>query len=262
MRRFVILVLAAAILAGCASSGGTERRPNSSAIPGPSSPLYPLTLMRQGSVLLQQGRYDEALKRFEKARELQPENATVYNMIGLCHLRKGELSQALSAFDKALELVPTFSDALNNRGMVYLAMGQYHMAEVDFLAVLADGTYPHRKEVYYNLGMTEFAKGELGAAEENFRKAAAPPKPVFEALLRLAEVAQKQGRLEDAEAILDQARLDFPDRLEARVELARILILEGKQDQAREHLEAVIEAEPGSDLGRRAKELMDGMTGS
>ncbi len=262
MRRFLILLLATATLVGCASSGGPARASNNSETPAPSSPLYPLTLMRQGSVLLQQGRYDEALKRFEKARDLQPENATVYNMIGLCHLRKGELSQALSAFDRALELVPTFSDALNNRGMTYLAMGQYRMAEVDFLAVLADTTYPHRKEVYYNLGMTEFGKGDLGAAEENFRKAAAPPRPVFEALLRLAEVMEKQGRLDEAEAVLDQARLDFPDRPEARLELARILILEGKNEAAREHLQAVMEAAPDSSLANRAKELLDGISGS
>lgn len=261
MRRFAILILASVVLVGCASSGGTGSKADSSATPEASSPLYPLTLMRQGSVLLQRGRFDEALKRFEKAREIQPQNATVYNMIGLCHLRNGELPQAMQAFDKSLDLVPTFSDALNNRGMTYLEMKQYRMAEVDLLAVLADSTYPHRKEVYYNLGMTELGKGDLNGAEENFRKAAEPPKPVFEALLRLAEVAQRQGKLDEAEAILERARLEFPARVEARLSLGRLLLIQGRRDEAKEQLDAVIEAAPSSDLAESARKLLEAGSG-
>ncbi|MEJ2583289.1 MAG: hypothetical protein P8127_16930, partial [Acidobacteriota bacterium] len=95
--------------------------------------------------------------------------------------------QALENFNQALELVPLFTDARNNRGATYLAMGQLHLAEVDFVAVLGDSTYPHAKQVNYNLGLTYLERSQHGAAEEAFRQAIIPPKPVFDAYLRLAE---------------------------------------------------------------------------
>ena len=256
MRRFAILSLAVLLLWGCASSGSKPEVAETSTEVTPSDPLYPLTLMREGSVLLQQGRYEEARKKFEKAQKLQPTNATIYNMIGLCYLRQGRLSDALHAFDKALELVPSFSNALNNRGLTYLAMKQYRMAEVDFLAVLADVTYPHRKEVYYNLGMTQLGRGDLRAAEENFRKAIVPPRAVFEAYLRLAEIFQKQGRLDDAIRMLEDARLEFPDRVEARLELGKLQLATGRTEEARENLQAVIDAAPSSEMAAQAKDLL------
>jgi len=258
MRRIaaLALIVTVAVSWGCASSKNEGELVQTSSEITPSDPLYPLTLMREGSMLLQQGRYDDALKQFEKARKLQPTNATVYNMIGLCYLRKGQFHEALKAFDHALELIPSFSDALNNRGLTYLAMKQYRMAEVDFLAVLADVTYPHRKEVYYNLGMTQLGRGDLRAAEENFRKAIVPPRAVFEAYLRLAEIFQKQGRLDDAIRMLEDARLEFPDRVEARLELGKLQLATGRTEEARENLQAVIDAAPSSEMAAQAKDLL------
>ncbi len=262
MRRYIALMLAIAVLGGCASSGNGPEVAETTTEVTPADPLYPLTLMREGSVLLQQGRYDEALKKFEKARSLQPTNATIYNMIGLCYLRQARLSDALHAFDKALELVPSFSDALNNRGLTYLAMKQYRMAEVDFLAVLADVTYPHRKEVYYNLGMTQLGRGDYRTAEENFRKAIVPPRAVFEAYLRLAEIFEQQGRLDEAIRMLEDARLEFPERVEARLALGRLQLATGKVKEARENLKAVIDAAPASDMAKQAEELLAGAGGN
>lgn len=222
-----------------------------------SDPLYSLTLMRQGLVLMQQGRYDEALERFTQADKIAPGNATNYNMIGLCHLRQGRFDQALAQFDRALERVPLFTDARNNRGATYLAMGQYHLAEVDFIAVLGDSTYPHTKQVHYNLGLTYLERGQLGAAEENFRRAITLPNPVFDAYLRLAELAQRQGELDRSKALLEEAKVQFPERSEVSLELGKTLILMGRDDEARPYLEEVIANEPDSDLATSARNLLD-----
>ena len=219
-------------------------------------PLGSLTMMRQGLVLMQQGRYEEALQRFAEADRIAPGNATNYNMMGLCHLRLGQFDEALAQFNHALEVVPLFTDARNNRGATYLAMGQYHLAEVDFVAVLGDSTYPHSKQVHYNLGLTYLDRGQLGAAEENFRKAIALPDPVYDAYLRLAELAQRQGELSRAKALLEEAKLEFPERIELSLELGRVLILMGQDDEARPYLEEVIANEPGSDLAASAKTLL------
>jgi tetratricopeptide (TPR) repeat protein len=219
-------------------------------------PLYSLTLMRQGLVFMQQGRYDDALVKFNEADVIAPGNATNYNMIGLCYLRKGDLNQALEKFDEALRLLPNFTDARNNRGATYLAMGQFHLAEVDFVAVLGDSTYPYAKQVHYNLGLTYMDRGHVGSAEENFRRAIALPNPVFDAFLRLAELAQQQGELERAKALLEEAKLEFPERIEVSLELGRVLTLMGRDDEARPYLEQVIADSPDSESADSARTLL------
>jgi Tfp pilus assembly protein PilF len=258
----VHLLASLLLLTSCASSGKAGQ---SSSKQGSTSqnnklentdPLYSITLMRQGSILMQQGRYDLALDRFQQADRIAPGNATVHNMIGLCYLRTGQYDLALQSFNTALELVPGFTDARNNRGATYMAMGQYHMAEVDFIAVLGDSTYPHRKEVYFNLGMTYLQRGQMGAAEENLRKSIILPNPVFDGYLALAQLAQRQGEMDLARNILEEARLEFPDRFEVSLELGKLLMLMGEEDEARPLLEEVIAADPSSEAADSARTLL------
>jgi len=257
------LLLPFLLVSSCASAGTSDKKAKAAKSSDTKAqpktrtdPLYSITLMRQGSVLMQQGRFEEAIEQFEQADRLAPGNATVYNMMGLCHLRMGEFDKALVSFTEALVLVPGFTDAANNRGATYMAMGQYNMAEVDFMAVLANSTYPHRKQVYYNLGLTYLQRGHLGAAEENFRKAIILPNPVFDAFLVLAQLAQRQGETDLARSLLEEARLEFPDRYEASFELGKLLMLTGHESEARPHLERVIASDPYSETADTARALL------
>ncbi len=262
-----MLAIVAAI-GGCAGSGSTQSSQSSKSKTnaastskdtnsGPQDPLYSLTLMRQGSLLLQQGQYADALARFEQAEQVAPGNATVYNMIGVCHLRTTTYDQALTAFNTALELAPSYTDARNNRGATYLSLGQLRLAEVDFLAVLGDSTYPHRYRVYYNLGTTYRQQGRLGAAEENLQKAVTAPFPVYEAYVELADIVLEQGRAQEAIDLLEEAHLKFPERTEASFELGRMLMEIGRTDEARPYLDEVIAKQPGSEMARQAAVLLD-----
>ena len=219
-------------------------------------PLAAQSLMRQASVFMQQGRYEEAITRFREAETANPGNATVYNMIGLCHLSLEQYDKALESFDHALQLIPGFTDARNNRGSTYLALQQFRMAEVDFIAVLSDSTYPHRLKVFYNLGITYFSRGQIGAAKENFEKAIAGKPPVFEAYLRLAEISRMQSRIESAMDLLEEARLKFPERIEGALAYGRLLLEAGRAAEARPYLEDVIASDPGSAMADEARELL------
>jgi tetratricopeptide (TPR) repeat protein len=257
MRRALAALLLLAPLVGCTSSGAKAKTPPPDRTHD-EDPLYWSTLLRQGSALLQQRRFSEALARFEEARRLAPTNPTVHNMIGICHMQMSEFDQAVSAFDEALELAPSFTDPRNNRGSAYLALGKNSLAEIDFLGVIADTTYAHLWEAYYNLGMAQLQQGRLAAAEECFRRAAYSPNPVFPAYLRLAEIAERQGRPEAALGILEEARLKHPDRIEVALELGRLLTRMGRVDEARPHLESVISADPSSALADQARALLAG----
>jgi type IV pilus biogenesis/stability protein PilW len=240
------------LLGGCASGG---RKPGT--VPLNRNPsLYAFTLQNEGSGFFQQGRYQEALERFKKAESIQPGNATVHNMIGLCYMRLDQLDQALASFSQALSLAPAFTNARNNRGAVYMALEQYQLAEVDFAAVLGDSTYPHRWQAFFNLGMVYLQRGQLGAAEENLRRAATAPLPVFDAFLRLADIARELGKQREAESWLMEARLKFPERVEASLQLGMLLAELGREDEARRYLEEVISSDASSELAEQARTLL------
>ena len=263
MNRLVVVVSLSclSVVTACASSSAASKQPSANAAPdkkntSADAPLKSLTYMRQGSVLRQQGRYQEALESFQVADRIAPGNATNLNMIGLCYLNLSQPDKALQAFDQVLQLVPTFTDARNNRGATYLMMNQYHLAEVDFIAVLADSTYPHRRQAYYNLGITYLKRGKPGAAEENFRKSITPPSPVFDGFLQLAQLAQQQGEPEQALVFLREAKLEFPDRTEIAFELGKLLLIMGDEEEARPYLEQVVSDSPDSNEAATARTLL------
>jgi len=253
MKKAFVLLFVVGLLAGCASTK-TPKEPTVNK----DNPIYSLVLMREGSQLLQQGKYEEGLKKFNEANQVAPGNATTENMIGLCYLNLSQYDKALAAFNHALTLVPNFTDAKNNRGLTYLAMGQYRMAEMDFSSVLSDTTYPHHWAMYYNLGLTYSKRGMVAAAEENFNKAILAPRPVYEAFVKLAGLKAEAGDTDEAIRILEEAKLKFPGRLEAQFVLGRILSQLGRRDEAKRYLEEVVAAEPSSELGQKAQELLEG----
>ena len=127
---------------------------------------------------------------------------------------------------------------------------------VNFLAVLSDSTYPHAKQVHYNLGLTYLQRGQLGAADESFRRSIVLPNPVFDAYLQLAALSQRQGELERSKVLLEEAMLNFPEEIRVSLELGKILILMGRDDEARPYLEQVIADEPSSELADSARALL------
>ncbi len=261
MKKFLACIACSVFLLSAAAAGEAappgKKKKSKQSTKANGNPLYSLTLMREASVLMQQGRFESALERFQEADRVAPGNATIYNMEGLCHMRLEQFGEALEAFDRALKGVPGYTDARNNRGATYLATGQYHLAEVDFIAVLGDSTYPYRRQVYYNLGMTHLQRSQFGAAAENFRRAIAMPSPVFEAYLRLSEISQRNGDADKALELLEEARLNFPERTEASLEIGKLLMSMGRDEEAREHFERVIESAPSSDSAVAAKTLLD-----
>jgi Tfp pilus assembly protein PilF len=248
----VALMIAGTVVSHSSPSPAPKKNKKQSQV----NPLLAQSLMREGFVLMQQQLYDEALERFRRADAANPGNATAYNMIGLCYLRMGKLDEALESFDIALGFIPGFTDARNNRGSTYLALEQYRLAKVDFIAVLSDSTYPHRWKIFYNLGLAYLGRGHIGAAEESFRKAINTTNPVFEAYLRLAEIAVAQGRTDSALALLEEAHFKYPERLDGILAYGRLLIDVGRPTEARPYLEDVIASDPGSSLATEARALL------
>jgi tetratricopeptide (TPR) repeat protein len=65
-----------------------------------------------GRAYLEQGRLEEALAQFEKAVKLEPDFADGYYRMGVCHERQGRREEALRMYEKTVELLPNHLDGL------------------------------------------------------------------------------------------------------------------------------------------------------
>jgi tetratricopeptide (TPR) repeat protein len=79
----------------------------------------------QGIEKCELGQYDQALKDFNDALKLKPNDASLYDLRGMAYRCKNMIDQALKDFQKAMELDPKFGRPYRNRAMVYFDQGDF-----------------------------------------------------------------------------------------------------------------------------------------
>jgi arylsulfatase A-like enzyme/Tfp pilus assembly protein PilF len=97
---------------------------------------------------------------------------------------------------------------------------------------------------YEILGASYMAKNDLGRAEENLRKAVELDPQLTNIHYRIGWIAEKQGRLEVAEAEYVKELEISPQHFKALYNLARVYQTTGKFEKERETLEKCLEADP------------------
>jgi len=71
-----------------------------------------------GAALANTGNLAEAMKKFNNAIELNPDNASIYNNRGITNAMLGNSNEALNDFNYALKLKPNYEDAITNRNKI------------------------------------------------------------------------------------------------------------------------------------------------
>ena len=109
--------------------------------------------------------------------------------------------EQIAAARELLRAFPTDSNAVYLSGLVYLEQGSSDEALVQFERCLQ--LNPTRPDLYSSMGQVHFLKGELDRAVEMFRKALALDPNFFDARLRLAETLNRQGKMAEVVAALE-----------------------------------------------------------
>jgi len=95
-----------------------------------------------GDICLRKNDYDGAIRIYNKALELNLEDADIYNNCGLAYSKKGDYDRAIEDYNKAIELNPKDAAAYYNRGLAYKALGKQSETQRDFeKARLLSGKY-------------------------------------------------------------------------------------------------------------------------
>jgi len=69
---------------------------------------------------------DKAMEYYEKAVEIDPQNAKAWYRLGVCHYNLGYYRPALNSLSKAVEFDPQNAEAWNYRGNVLYYMCDYN----------------------------------------------------------------------------------------------------------------------------------------
>ena len=130
--------------------------------------------------LFRERKYKEAIDAFSCVLETEPDNADIYNNMGVAYSCLGNFEQAENFYTKAIELDPELAQAYinlsdlyyNNLAIahllarVYIEDQRWEDAIVELERVL-DGE-PENYDAYYDLGHVYFELGDYEAAISNF----------------------------------------------------------------------------------------------
>ena len=83
---------------------------------------------KKSQELQRNGSYDEAVKALDKALEIAPSNATMWDVRGYMLLNMANGNESLKSFDKVIELNPNDADAWRGKGSAFFGLHRYEEA--------------------------------------------------------------------------------------------------------------------------------------
>ena len=95
-------------------------------------PEHKLSYFKRGYAYNESGRYEMALKDYSSVIRLDPNEPNAYQNKGWAYMQLDQYSKAIFAFDKAISLNLTYALAYFNRGKAYDHLGKYEKGDPDF----------------------------------------------------------------------------------------------------------------------------------
>jgi tetratricopeptide (TPR) repeat protein len=206
-----------------------------------------ITFFNLGTLYMKAGRSAQAEIAFERALQMQPDNAEAANSFGALRAQSGNLPGAIELFRAALAARPDFPDALNNLGYALFQTGQGEQALELYQKALK--VRPGFAEAFNNLGIYFGQGGDLEKAREFFSKAVESRPGYGEAANNLALVLGAEGDANGAIAVLQRLLEEAPAFEAAYVTLARIYLQTGRRREGVQALELLLQRNPSHPAG-------------
>jgi predicted TPR repeat methyltransferase len=195
-----------------------------------------------GTVLLLQGRIEEALLPLQKASELSQGDAQLYNNLGNALVKLDRLPEAEASYRKAIAVNPDFIEAHHNLGNTLARLDQPSEAEKCYRQALK--LDPGFVEAYHRLGNTLAKLDRLPEAEASYRRALELRPDLAEVHNNLGNALQKLTRLNEAEASYRRALELNPDFARAHRNLGVNLNDQGRLAEAEASYRRALQLDP------------------
>lgn len=154
------------------------------------------------------GRYDEAIKNYKKAIEVNKELGSLketginYNNLGVVYEKSEQYQESVNSFNSALDVASKLNEKEkiamqnNNIGQIFLTIGEYDKANEYFDKALEtceknDMEDTQKAKIITNMGMAALSEGQYEKAIEIFNKA----KSIYEKNEDQAQVANQLNNI-------------------------------------------------------------------
>lgn len=233
-----------------------------------------------GRLWLKAGRPDKALAVLEAARAKEPNALFTTLLLGQVYMQQGATDKAAALFDAFRSanpavgvMIPT-GDALVARGVVpFAATLDQDMAAAMFdfsLVVWSEGGLgparqlmnlalwlaPGQDFYHYYAGILLEMGGDYEAAEKVYRALLANADMARGVRLRLAEVHERMGRLDDAWDEITALSKQYPEDVSVRRSVAQMAFMRQDFDRAADEYSALLEALPATASPKARVELL------
>jgi len=195
-----------------------------------------------GNTLGQVGRTEEAIGHYQKALQIDPNDAGAHNNLGIALFKQGMVDEAIAHFRNALQLHPDYAEAHFNLGNVFLHTGKPDEA----IACFQDALHirPDYAEAHYNLGIVLSRKGNLDQAIDHYQRALQINPAFVDARNNLGTALFKEGQVDQAITQFQQSLRIEPDDAAAHLNLGNILLQQGRVDEAIGHYQNALQTKP------------------
>jgi tetratricopeptide (TPR) repeat protein len=182
------------------------------------------SLLDRAQLLLDQGRFEDAIQVLRQALQGDDRNPTVHCMLARTLIQANHLPEARELLERAEQRHPQSAEVQFLLGTVTFMTQRYNEAERSFRAAVR--LQPDYSLAYYNLGHTLLKIGDDESALEAFATA-----------VKLR-----------------------PDYADAHTNLAKLWLRRGNNEQAAEHLRYAVQLKPGDAEARRLlDQIRDGL---
>lgn len=144
-----------------------------------------------------------ALRDYNRALELEPDNAEVLINRGATLGRLGRMNEALESMNKGIEINPQQLSGYSNRSVLYSQIGKYPEALKDIETYLT--LNPYDPDFWYESGSLKGALGRVPEGVQDIDKAIsiAPKKGIY--YYRKSELLLSVNRIDEARLALQEA---------------------------------------------------------
>ena len=205
-----------------------------------------LRLIDEGNAIEDQGRIDEALRRYDAAIRLAPNLARAHLNRGNILSLMGDTERALEAYATALAHSPSYAAAHYNTGNACARQGRHEAALAAYQRAIA--LKPDFAAAELGLGSVLQTLGQLDGAMASCRRALAINPDYVEAHCNLGNALKGLGQFADAATSYRRALEINPDYVEAHCNLGNALQELGEFGGAAASYRQALKIEPDAEV--------------
>jgi len=202
-------------------------------------PTVAVAYNNRGGTLLNEKRYEDAIRDFSKAIELRPDFYDAYNNRGILLTEMQRNEEALRDYNKAIEFGPNHAQVYSNRGLLLMEFNKNKEALADFNKAIE--LQPDYSQAYYNRGLLAMNEGRKEQAYSDYAMAIKLNPAYYEAYINRGVLFQNENKFDEAIIEYNKAAELQPANPQIYYNLGLIMMTKKRYEEAINNFSKAIE---------------------